>query len=146
MTRVSNKSLRTNVKQFLIFLFLVAPLAVNAAIIPCGPGDNGANANNISGCSIGDLFQLLVNIYNFLLGLAALVAILILVWGGIQMFTYHYQESPDDYLNRAKLTVTRGIFGLVIIAAAYVITNTLLTLLGLNRGSAVGQLLQSFGL
>ncbi len=118
---------------FLISIFLFS-VPVYAAIIPCGPRPGPlAPGENISGCTLKDFFQLLVNIYNFLLGMAAIVAILILVWGGIQMFIYHYQESPEEKLSSAKLTITRAIFGLVIIAAAYLIVNTLLLLLGVQN-------------
>ncbi|MEX0649883.1 MAG: hypothetical protein WD200_02700 [Candidatus Andersenbacteria bacterium] len=78
------------------------------------------------------IFDLLVNIYNYLLALAALVAMLMLVWGGIQMLIFYFDESPVTALEGAKNTIRRAIFGLVIILMAYLIVNTILGALGLS--------------
>ncbi len=104
--------------------FLLLTLPVHAqGIVPCTGLD----------CKLEDIFELLVGIYNFLLGMAGMVALIFLVWGGIQMFIYHYSEHPQEVLSGAKLTVTRAIFGLIIIATAYLVVNTVLVLLGVQN-------------
>lgn len=121
------------IKKFLKFLLVTGyellitatALPVHAAIVPCG-GPGGPP------CELKHLFELLVGIYNFLLGMAGMVALIFLIWGGIQMFLYHYFEDPQGVLSGAKLTVTRAIFGLVIIATAYLVVNTVLILLGVT--------------
>lgn len=110
------------IKGWLVFCFLLLALPVHAAIVPC----NGLD------CELSDFFELLVNIYNFLLGMAGMVALIFLIWGGIQMFLYHYFEHPQEILSGAKLTVTRAIFGLIVIATAYLVVNTVLVLLGVQ--------------
>lgn len=99
-------------------------------------------------CGVDDLLALPVNIYNYLLGLAALVAMLFIVWGGMRMFYFGYMEDSASELEAAKLTVRRAIGGFVIIATAYLLVATLLYLLGLDRGTegGAGFFLRSIGL
>ena len=114
---------------------------VHAQIVPCGyEGAEGGRE-----CTINHLFTLLIGIYNFLLGMAAIVAVLMIIIGGIGMFVYHWFENAEQILYGSKLTVTRAIFGLIVVAAAYLITNTLLVLLGIAPDSAIGMLLKSLG-
>ncbi|MEX1112225.1 MAG: hypothetical protein WEC84_02075 [Candidatus Andersenbacteria bacterium] len=120
---MSIKNLKVRVVAPLIVLIL--PVVVQAAIVPCGGPDQNP-------CKFSDLFQLLVSIYNFLLGAAALVAMLMLGWAGVLMLIYQWGEQPESDLANAKLTLRRAIFGLVIILTAYVVVNTLLGLLGLT--------------
>lgn len=91
-------------------------------IVSCGPQQDKL-------CELKDLFGLLVGIYNFLLGMAGLVAFAFLVYGGIRMFFYSVDE---ENLAVGKKTVLEALIGLAIIAAAYVLVNTLLTALGLE--------------
>lgn len=81
-------------------------------------------------CRLSDLFQLLVNIYNFLLGMAAIVAVLMIIVAGVRMLVYYWSEQPKPELEAAKNTLRRAIFGLVIIVTAYLVVNTLLAVLG----------------
>lgn len=97
-------------------------------------------------CSVDSIIQLVVNIYNYLLGFSAIVALLFIVWGGIRMIWHGAMESPDQELTSAKQTITRALVGLVIIFAAYALVNTLLVLLGVPATSDVGKLLVEWGL
>jgi hypothetical protein len=107
-------------------------------IIPCKGLD----------CTFGCFVQLLVNIFNFLLGMAALVLILILIFGGVQYLTYSLLEVSASELaatplENAKFTIRRAIFGFIVVASAWLIVNTLLGLFGVNGGieQAVNQVL-----
>lgn len=127
---------------FLISIFLISALSAHAAIIPpCDPMPETPTS-----CGVNDLLKLLVNIYNFLLGLAGLVAMLFIVFGGVRMLYFSYLENQASELEAAKLTVSRAIGGLVIIALAYLLVNTALTMLGVARNSQVGELLIEWGL
>lgn len=114
---------------FFVVAFTIFAPAADAQIIPCGYED--APGGKV--CTIQHLFQLLVNIYNFLLGMAAIVAMLMIIIGGVGMFVYHWFENSDEILKNSKHTVSRAIFGMIVIAAAYVIVNTLLVLLGVQN-------------
>ncbi|MEX2054772.1 MAG: hypothetical protein WD972_01195 [Candidatus Andersenbacteria bacterium] len=110
------------------------PLSAHAALINCGYG-------GLPECEIKDLLQLLVGVYNMLLGLGALVAMLMIIYGGVRMFIFHYFEDAPGELKNAKFTVTRAITGLIIVLAAYLIVNTLIALLG---GGDINRFLRPF--
>lgn len=97
-------------------------------------------------CAPEHLIELLVNIFNFMLGLAALVAMLFIVVGGIKMIIWQFTGEGEGGLENAKKTLTQAITGLVIVMLAYLIVNTLLTWLGVDKTSEVGQLLLRYGL
>ncbi len=135
----------SSLRGFIVCLFVLSifsvgflsPVPAHAQLIPC----NGID------CKVDDLTTLAVNIYNFLLGLAAVVAILIIVLSGVGMLTYHWFENPDQVLQGAKYTLTRAVAGFIIIAMAYLIVNTLLVVvLGVNQGGGVGDLLKEAGI
>lgn len=121
----------------ILSLLLPAVAGAQAPFVLCSP----------SGCTLNDLLAVPVRIYNFLLGFAGIVALGVIIWGGARMLAFHLAEAPEQELNNAKMTITRGIFGLLIIATAYLAVNLILyVFLGLSRGSGVGQILQRFGL
>lgn len=130
------KLLALSFAWFLAVGFLVLPLSTHAQIIPCSGLD----------CKVDDLFEILVNIYNFLLGLAALVAMLFIVWGGTRMIYFSYMEDSASELSAAKLTVRRAVAGFVVIAMAYLLVSTALAVLGIDKTTPVGELLTRFGL
>jgi hypothetical protein len=112
----------------LLITFLVLPLTASAQIVPnCNPLPGQANS-----CTVNSVFQLLVNIYNFLLALTAFVAIIMLVWSGVRLMIYQFDEKPAGELEAAKLAIRRSIWGLIIIACAFLIVNTLLAVLGVQ--------------
>ncbi len=94
-------------------------------IVKCGPQQGKL-------CELKDLFELMVGIYNFLLGMAGIVAFGLLVWGGVQMLLY---SADEEFLKKGKSTVTQALIGLAIIALAYIIVNTLLLALGVTGGA-----------
>lgn len=118
-----------------IFLLIIGsvliPLHVEAALLPsCASVPTQAGEP----CSFKHLIQLVVNIYNWSLGFAGLIAMIMIVFGGVQMLIYHYMEQPDPFLQGAKHTVSRAITGLIIVIAAFLIVNTLLLFLGVPGG------------
>lgn len=122
-----------------LYSLLITPPTAHAAIVPCtGLGSDP--------CTVNDLFELLIGIYNFLLGLAALVAMLFIVWGGVRMLYFSYLEDSASELESAKLTVRRAVGGFVIIALAYLVVNAVLTMLGVSQTSEVGKWLIQLGL
>ena len=122
----------------------------------CRVGDASCNTAcdeycAIDPCGANHIVALIVNIYNWLLGLAALVGVLMIIWAGIQMILVSvFEVSPNELmatpLESAKLTLLRAVIGLIIIFLAYIIVNTALALLGVDASSAVGELLSDYGL
>lgn len=127
-------------------LLLIAPSSVQAAsLLPnCNPVPGNYLPPRLQACGIDDLFQLLINIYNFLLGLAGLVLILYLIWGGLRMLIFYMSESPEKDLEAAKYTILRAISGFIIIILAYLLVNSVLLLLGFNTDSEFGILLGKY--
>ena len=134
---------RTILSLFILSLLLV-PLFVNAQLVPCkgiaGPGDPRPV------CGVEHIFSLLINIFNFLLTLAAIVLLLFAITAGMRMIIFHFSEQPESELANAKLTLTHAIFGFAIVAGAMIIINTVLIILGLNRATAIGRLLFDLGI
>lgn len=126
-------------------------LPAYAQIVPaCDPvpGDEFAPGHQGEpNCSVNHLFELLVNIYNFLLGLAAVIAVLMIVFAGFRILIYYWSEQPESDLEAAKNTIRRAIFGLIIILTAYlVVTTVVFSLLGLNATSPIAELLLKWGI
>lgn len=117
--------------RFAAYFFSVATFFVpyiayaQEGIVKCGPQQKKL-------CELKDLFDLLVGIYNFLLGMAGVVAFGFLIWGGVQMLLYSVDE---EHLAQGKKTVIQALIGISIILLAYVIVNTLLLALGVKDGA-----------
>lgn len=101
------------------------------------------SASDVGGpCKLIDLLAVPVRIFNFLLEGAALVLLAMIIWAGIRMSMYWFGEQPEQELTAAKVTLTRGIVGFVIVATAILIVNILaVTILGLDRYSPLRNVL-----
>lgn len=97
-------------------------------------------------CTLEHLLDVPVRIYNFLLGLAALVLLAVILIAGLRMLWHYGAEVPEVELAAAKNMLTRGLLGFAIIATAYLTVNVVLAVLSLNNESWVGKVLQSFDL
>src|SRR5581483_4137693 len=119
---------------------LTAPAVSYAQIVPsCNPIPGQNNS-----CTINDLLSIPVRIYNLLLGLAAVVAMLMLIIGGVQYVLAF--TGGDKAAEAAKARITHALIGLAIVLVAFLAVNTLLyTILGLNPNGAVATILHSFG-
>jgi len=111
----------------IILIMLFAPLFVFAqegekgGLIPCGTEDDP--------CDACDFWQMLLNLYNLLLGLAGIVAVIFMVINGFQ---YVVAAGDEEMIGRAKEGLKNAIIGLLLIAASYVIINTILLAMGFN--------------
>ncbi len=86
----------------------------NGGFVPCGnTADNP--------CQIGHLFSAFVVIINYLIAMAGFVAVAAIVYAGFMMV---YSQGQDQ-LKEAKGRFTGAIIGLVLVAAAFVIVNSL---------------------
>lgn len=99
-----------------------APVLAGTALVPC----DGLN------CDFNHLFVLLVNIYNFLIGMAAIVALLLIVFSGVKIVIFQFSESPESELTEAKHGLTRALVGLALVLMAFIIVHTLLLVLGFS--------------
>ena len=93
----------------LVFLFLWAGNAY-ADLVPC--------TNN---CGMFDFVTMALNIINLLLGLSGIVALTMIVRGGVQMLL---SAGKPDKVAQGKSTITNALLGLTIALGAYLIINT----------------------
>lgn len=118
--------------------WLLVTNVANAGILPCNPIGNPPVE-----CKIEHIGQLLVSIYNFLLGLAAFVAVLFIIIAAIKMLIAFIGEQPESDFADAVLTLRRAVWGLVIILVAFLAVNVVIQMLG---GGGLNEQLQKSGL
>ncbi len=71
-----------------------------------------------------DLEKGLMNLTNWILGFISMVAVLFVIWGGVQYLTSVGDENRKE---SGKRTVTYALMGLVIAALAYGIINVIVS-------------------
>jgi len=74
----------------------------------------------------GTLADVLTNVSNGILGIAGVIAVVVLIVGGFQ---YASAAGNEDQIANAKKTITYAVIGLVIVALALVIVNTIRVIL-----------------
>ncbi len=111
---------------FLVLPSLSAPGVVNAAgLVNCGNAELKDGETTLSdACTIGDLFNTVVGVTNFLIAFAGLIAIAMIVKGGFSLVIS--AGNPAGYAS-AKKTLFGAIGGLVLVFLAFVLVNTLIS-------------------
>ncbi len=109
-------------KNIIIKKFLVSSVLIILALAPglalatdeWGPPERPAGIP----ASAGDLAGVMTNIINWVLGFIALVAVLMLIWGGVRYVTAIGDESKVE---DAKHIISEAVIGLTIVGMAYAI-------------------------
>lgn len=96
------------------------PGIASAAFID--PGDNPGNVSDATGGE-GDIRSLVLRIVNFFLGFLGVVAVIMVIYGGI---TYVTAAGKDDAIGNAKKIITYALIGIVIILISFAVVNTVL--------------------
>ena len=117
-----------------IFMFLMAPLVVSAAITDPGPAPVGLpslftacdNVNAKVACLVTNVLQILLAIVFF-------VAVVFLVIGG---FRYIISQGNEEGVEKAKGTLTNSIIGIVVVLLAWIIMRVIVSLLESGAGAA----------
>lgn len=118
-----------NLKKLIIFLFSSLIIYISTLII--------VNALNISvenGFGYApapenvptDLEGVLLNITNYLLGFIAIIATLVIIYGGIMYLT---SLGNDDRRAQAQKTIASGVIGIMIAGLAYAIVTAVINIL-----------------
>lgn len=71
-----------------------------------------------------DIEEGLMNLTNWILGFVSMIAVLFVIWGGVQYLT---SVGDENRMESGKRTVTYAFIGLVIAALAYGIINTIVS-------------------
>ncbi|MFA5318262.1 MAG: hypothetical protein WC323_02200 [Patescibacteria group bacterium] len=87
--------------------------------------DGGLNgvAQNVYGSDDISLQQMIVFVINAILGLLGVIFLVLTIYAG---FLWMTAAGNDDQVSKAKSIITAAIIGIVIIVAAYAITNFVL--------------------
>lgn len=96
----------------------------SAVLMPVLAHAQSVKVPEIQQAGAADFLTILIKVANFLLGLAGAIAIVYLIWAGIQYITGGAKGA-----GAAKDAVVNAIIGIVIIVLSYVIINTVVGLL-----------------
>lgn len=121
MMKINKKAVLSFV---LLFLFVVAPMALatyaNGVV-------TGGGVNKPAGVE-EDMRTVITRVINWILGFMAVIATLLLIWGGVQ---YLISQGDEAAIEKAKHTITYAVVGLIVIGLAYaivlVVVNAFLT-------------------
>lgn len=97
----------------------IAGQCVVGALPTSGPG----KINNL-----GDLVNRVVQ---FLIPMAAVILLLVFIWGG---YDYMTSQGAPDKIKAAQAKFTTGIIGLVLLLLSYIIVRTISSVFGLGGG------------
>jgi hypothetical protein len=119
------KTLRAWLPVGITLVILLAPLAVNAQIVPqCGITQEG-NPNSAVGCNLCHLGELMQNIINFLiLGFAVPLAAAMFAYAGI---LYTTAGSNTSRITKAHKIFKNVLIGFLIAISGWLVINTILT-------------------
>lgn len=110
------------------FIFVSSGIA-GAAMTPVSAIDSGANnkfkesVNKVGGSEASSLPATVTSVINILLFVAGLIAVIIIVVGGLRFVT---SEGDAASANKAKNSVVYALVGLVLAVLAYAIVNFVL--------------------
>lgn len=88
----------------------------------------GWGSNNVAPTGVPTDLQLAVtNITNWILGFVFMVAVLMIIFGGVMYLT---SAGNEDSIKKAKSTIMYGIVGMIVCGLAYAMVNVVGTILG----------------
>ena len=99
--------------------FLVKKAIAQGGIIPDSCSSDPIN------CVEGDLYTLIGNIYEFLIGLGAIIATGFFLWGA---FLLIISSGSPERITQGKDAMMDSIVGFIIVITSYVVINTLMEL------------------
>ncbi len=103
------------IKKILTILTALGAVAIPSVTLAITNG--WATPNQPAGLnSASDLNQIILNITNWVLGFVTILAVLFLIWGGLQYLT---AAGNEEQVEKAKNTITYALLGLVVAAIAY---------------------------
>lgn len=134
-TPVSRQTVRVQAIRLLVLAAFLFPLFVVASNGTGAGGGGGTGAggggisNPLQGCE--DIRQCVENVVKYALGLAGVLALAGIVYGG---FLYMTAGDNQDRIQGGKSAVTYSIIGLIIIGLAYAIVVFIFNALGGGGG------------
>ena len=106
---------------------LMLTLPVSAVTCPAGTNRQGSSASTLAECNIendNSLIPTILNIIQVTIGVLALVAVIVIIFAGVQ---YTTSAGDTGKVKKAKDSILYGIIGLVIAILAFAIVNFVLS-------------------
>ena len=103
-------------KKLSISSLLVSAFALSATIAGAQSPTAGWGYTNPPANVPTDVEAAVMNITNYILGFIAIIATLVIIWGGVQYLT---AGGNEDTIANAKKTISAGVIGMVIAGLAY---------------------------
>ncbi len=114
-------------KKLSISSLLVYAFAASASIAGATSPSDGWGYENPPTNVPTDIEAAIMNVTNYILGFIAIIATLVIIWGGVQYLT---AGGNEDTVANAKKTIAAGVIGMVVAGLAYamviVVTQVLL--------------------
>lgn len=122
------KSKKQLAKQMLIVFGLMVGAITLATMLPAAHagfitgGDNPENISIATGGE-GSIRALVLRIVNFFLGFLGILAVIMVIYGGV---TYVTAAGADEAIGNAKKIILYSLVGIIIILLSFAIVNTVL--------------------
>lgn len=119
---------KSTIKQALIVLALTVGALTLLSALPTAsaafisPEDNLPVVSEATGGE-GSIRRLVLRIINFFLGFLGILAVIMVIYGGV---TYVTAAGADDAIGNAKKIILYSLIGIVIILLSFAIVNTIL--------------------
>ncbi len=116
------------IKQILIVFGLMVGAVALASMLPMAsaalisPEDNPGQIAEATGGE-GSIRRLVLRIINFFLGFLGIVAVIMVIYGGV---TYVTAAGSDDAIGNAKKIILYSLIGIIVILLSFAIVNTIL--------------------
>lgn len=94
--------------------------------LPTAANADWTMPNQQPGGVITDFDKAVMNMTNWLLGIISLIAVLAIIWGGVQYLT---AAGNQDQVRDAKKTIQNAFMGLVIAGIAYAVVKVIVTVI-----------------
>jgi hypothetical protein len=103
------------IKKLSISSLLVYAFALSASVAGASPTDGWGYEKAPENVPT-DIEAAVMNVTNYILGFIAIIATLVIIWGGVQYLT---AGGNEDTVANAKKTIAAGVIGMVIAGLAY---------------------------
>jgi len=114
----------------LFIVILLVPVQASALNIwegaKCGAEEPIETGGPVGSCTICDAYIVAKNIVNFLIELSFVIATAMIVWGGLQMIL---STGNPSKVSQAKSIMINALIGLAIALTAWLVVNTIITVL-----------------
>ena len=130
-------SIKKGLKQAAIALGLMSALLIVFSMFGgvvgaqgmISPGDNPSAVGGATGGE-GSFRQIVLNIVNFILYFLGLIAVIMVIYGGI---TYVTSAGNQESVEKAKKIIMYAVIGIIIVLISFALVNTIIS------GAGVGQ-------